>query len=111
MAEKPQNITINRGSTSAGPVIALWQTLPPLGWSGSPVLGGGRYHPENTAVLSELPSTTNTFVSPEESIGDMPLSPIGCGVDKLWPLMATMRWMPDPAGVLIFWHYHCSAVV
>ena len=35
-------------------------------------------------ALSELPSTPDTFVRTEESIGDMPLSPSGCGmVDNL----------------------------
>ena len=33
-----------------------------------------------TATLSELPSTPDNSVRPEESIGDMPLSPSGCGV-------------------------------
>ena len=59
-----------------------WQILSPPGRSGSPGLGGGCYCPLKTAALSELPSTTDTFVCPEESIGDMPLSPSGCSVDK-----------------------------
>ena len=81
MTEKPQNITINRGSTTTGPVIALWQILPPLGRSGSPGPGGDRYRLVKTATFPELPSTPDIFVSPEESIGDMPLLPSGCGVD------------------------------
>ena len=81
MREKPKNITINRGSTTTGPVSALWRILPPPGLSGSPGPGGGRYRPVKTATLSELPSTPDTFVCTEESIGDMPLSPSGCGVD------------------------------
>ena len=79
--EKHQNITINRGSTTTGPVSALWRILPPPGRSGSPGPGGGRYRPVKTAALSELPSTLDTFVSPEESIGDMPLLPSVCSVD------------------------------
>ena len=57
-----------------------WQILPPPGQSGIPSPGGGHYRPVKTAALSELPSTPDTFVRPEESIGDMPLSPSGCSV-------------------------------
>ena len=81
MTEKPQNITINRGSTTTVPVSALWRILPPLGRSGSPSPGVGRYCPVKTATLSEFPSTPDTFVRLEESIGGMPMSPSGCGVD------------------------------
>ena len=35
-----------------------------------------------TATLLELPFTPNSFVRPEESIGDMPLLPSGGGVDN-----------------------------
>ena len=41
MTEKPQNIKINRGSTSTGPVSAIWRILPPPGRIGSPGPGGG----------------------------------------------------------------------
>ena len=81
MTEKPQNITINWGSTTTGPDSALWPILPPLGRSGIPGPGGGRYRPVKTAKLSELPSAPDTFVRPEESIGDMHLLPSGCGMD------------------------------
>ena len=55
--------------------------LPPPGRSGSPVLGGGRYRPVITASISALLSTPDTCVLVEGAIGDMPLSPSGCGVD------------------------------
>ena len=45
MTEKPQNITIYRGSTTTGPVSALWRILPPLGRSDSPGPGGGALSP------------------------------------------------------------------
>ena len=61
-----------------------WQILPPLGRSGSPGPGGGRYRPVKMAALSELQSTLDNFINPEESIGDMTLPPSGYGVyDKL----------------------------
>ena len=80
MTEKPKNLTINRGSTTTGPISALWRILPPPGRSGSPGLGGGRYRPVKTATLSKLPSTPDTYVRPEKLIGDMPLAPSGCSV-------------------------------
>ena len=58
------------------------QILPPPGRSSSPGPGGGHYRPVKTAALSELPSTPNNFFRLEESIGDMPLSQIGCSVDN-----------------------------
>ena len=79
--EKPQNITINRGSTTTGPISALWRILPPHGRRGSPGLGGGRYCPVKRAALSELRSTPDNFVPLEESIGDMPIFPSSCGMD------------------------------
>ena len=62
--------------------MQLWQILPPQGRSGSPGPGGGaRYRPVKTAALSEFPITPDTFVRPEELIGDMPQWPSGCGMD------------------------------
>ena len=82
MTEKPQNITINKGYTTTGPISTFWWIFPPPGRSGIPGLGGGRYRPVKTAALLELPSTPDTFFSPEELIRDMPLSPSGCGVEN-----------------------------
>ena len=55
--------------------------LPPPGRTKSPGPQGGRYCPVKTAKILLLPSTTDTCVRPEESIGDMPLSPRGYSVD------------------------------
>ena len=55
-------------------------SIPP--WqSGSPCLGGGRYFPVNKAEISELTSTPDTCVHPEESIRYMTLLPRGYEVD------------------------------
>ena len=48
----------------------------------APARGGGRNPPVKTAALSELPSTPDTCIRPEELIGGMPLSPIGCRVEN-----------------------------
>ena len=61
--------------------VQHWPILPPPGRSGSPGPGGGRYCPVKTAALSELPSTPDTSVRREESNGDMPLLPIGYGMN------------------------------
>ena len=79
--EKPQNTTINRGSTTTGPVSATLADLATSGRSGTPGPGIGRYRPMKTGAISEFPSTPDTFFCLEESIGDMPLSTIGCGMD------------------------------
>ena len=82
MTEKTQNITISRRSTTTRPIGALWRILPPPGQSGSPIPGGVCYHPVKTSTLPELTFTPDTFFYPEESIGNMPLSPSGCGMDN-----------------------------
>ena len=82
VADKPQNITINRGSTNTGPVIKTLADLAAsgAGRSGSHGLGRGWYGPLKTAALLESPSTTDTCVHEEEAIRNIPMSPIGFGV-------------------------------